>query len=59
MPAGCGSSERGAHLREVTLRGTDLIDELLSVGAAGGHVTALSTAGSELVATAWYPIDDD
>ena len=51
--------ERGAHLREVTLRGTDLIDELLSVGAAGGHVTGLSTAGSELIATAWYPIDDD
>jgi prephenate dehydrogenase len=51
--------QRSANLREVTLRGTDLIDELLSVGAAGGHLTGLSADGAELVATAWYPVDDD
>lgn len=51
--------QRGASLREVTLRGTALIDELLSVGAAGGHLTGLSADGTELVATAWYPIEDD
>jgi prephenate dehydrogenase len=51
--------ERGAHLREVTLRGTDLRDELLSVGAAGGHLTALTRSGDEFEATAWYPIGED
>jgi len=50
--------QRGQNLHEVTLRGSDLIDELLAVGAAGGYLTGLSTAGTELVATAWYPIDD-
>jgi prephenate dehydrogenase len=51
--------QRSARLREITLRGHELIDELLSVGAAGGHLTGLNADGPDLIATAWYPIDDD
>jgi prephenate dehydrogenase len=46
---------RADNLGAVTLDGDDLIDQLLAVGAAGGHVTGLQRTGSGLVISAWYP----
>lgn len=48
---------RGSGLAEVTLTGPCLIDQLVSVGAAGGHVSALQRGEGDLSVTAWYPAD--
>lgn len=49
---------RADGLQPVTLQGDDLVDQLLSVGAAGGHVSALSRGASGIVVDAWYPDGD-
>ena len=41
------------------LAGDDLVDQLLAVGAAGGHVTGVSGAAGRLVVRAWYPDERD
>ncbi len=50
--------ERVKDLHPVTLDGDELVDQLLAVGAAGGHVSGLRTAASGLVVDAWYPVGD-
>jgi prephenate dehydrogenase len=47
--------QRADGLFSVTLDGEDLIDQLLAVGAAGGHVSGIARTPSGLVADAWYP----
>jgi prephenate dehydrogenase len=47
--------ERSVGLSAVTLEPPDLIDQLLAVGAAGGHVSGLAGTVSAPLATAWYP----
>lgn len=49
---------RVADLSVVTLQGDDLVDQLLAVGAAGGHVSGLGYAGADLTVQAWYPDSD-
>jgi prephenate dehydrogenase len=46
---------RGEDLRPTTLRGDDLIEQLLAVGAAGGHVSGLGRDSRGLAVQAWYP----
>jgi prephenate dehydrogenase len=46
---------RADDLRSVTLDGEELIDQLLAVGMAGGHVSGFERIGSELAIKAWYP----
>ncbi len=46
---------RGAELIQLTLSGEDMIDQLVSVGAAGGHVTSIQGSGEDLEASVWYP----
>jgi prephenate dehydrogenase len=41
----------------VTLDGDDLVDQLLAVGAAGGHVSAIQRPESGLIVRASYPTD--
>ncbi len=41
----------------VTLRGDDLVEQLLAVGAAGGFVTALTTTDRGLQVSATYPAE--
>jgi prephenate dehydrogenase len=50
---------RAEGLAAVSLGGDDLIDQLLAVGAAGGHVTGIRSTGSELTVDGWYPDDPD
>jgi prephenate dehydrogenase len=47
--------DRGADLQPTTLRGDDLIEQLLAVGAAGGHVSGLVRESAGLAVRAWYP----
>lgn len=49
---------RADGLRPVTLRAPDLAEQLLAVGAAGGHVTGLSGSGGEPEVAAMYPDGD-
>ena len=49
---------RGHTLHPVTLSGPDLIDELLTIGPGGGHVTGITGAGEDLRVDAWYPAGD-
>jgi prephenate dehydrogenase len=49
---------RGDRLAEIKLDDDDLVDQLLAVGAAGGHVSGLTRSGSSLVVTAWYPDEE-
>ena len=49
---------RGTDLSEVTLDGEDLVDQLLAVGAAGGHVSAVRLTDTGPSVTAWYPDED-
>jgi prephenate dehydrogenase len=49
---------RGADLQPVTLDGDDLVDQLLAVGAAGGHVSAVRRGDDGPVVSAWYPEED-
>ena len=46
---------RADNLSAVNLKGHDLIDQLLAVGVAGGHVSGLEQTESGLVIRAWYP----
>jgi len=46
---------RGDGLQPTTLRGDDLIEQLLAVGAAGGHVSGLERDSTGLAVQAWYP----
>jgi len=48
---------RADQLSEVTLDGDDLVDQLLAVGAAGGHVSAIQRPESGLIVRASYPTD--
>jgi len=48
---------RADLLTEVTLDGEDLIDQLLAVGAAGGHVSGITRGEAGLIVRAWYPAD--
>ena len=50
--------QRANGLQLVTVQGADLIDQLLAVGAAGGHVSALARGAAGLTAEAWYPDED-
>lgn len=49
---------RSDQLAEVKLDGADMVDQLLAVGAAGGHVSGIDRSGGELVISAWYPDED-
>ena len=49
---------RSEPLGEVRLSGDDLIDQLLSVGSAGGHVSGICRTLAGPVVTAWYPDDE-
>ena len=49
---------RADQLAEVKLDGDDLVDQLLAVGAAGGHVSGISRTDSGLVVNAWYPDEE-
>jgi prephenate dehydrogenase len=49
---------RADQLAEVKLDGDDMVDQLLSVGAAGGHVSEITRSGDRLVISAWYPDED-
>ena len=42
----------------VTLDGDDLVDQLLAVGAAGGHVSGVRRTDAGPVISAWYPDGD-
>ena len=46
---------RGQQLTPLTLSGEDMIDQLVSVGAAGGHVVGIKGSGEEMEASVWYP----
>ena len=46
---------RGDDLQPTTLRGDDLVEQLLAVGAAGGHVSGLGRDPDGLAVQAWYP----
>jgi prephenate dehydrogenase len=46
---------RNDGLTPMTLSGADLIDQLISVGSAGGHVTALEGSGIDLQVHVRYP----
>ena len=41
----------------VTLQGADLVEQLLSIGAAGGHVTGVRAGGDGPVVQAHFPTD--
>ncbi len=49
---------RAGDLSPVTLDGDDLVDQLLAVGAAGGHVSAVRCGNAGPVVDAWYPDGD-
>jgi prephenate dehydrogenase len=49
----------GADLVAVELAGDDLIEQLLSVGAAGGYVTAIRGTEADLIVDALYPDPSD
>ena len=51
--------QRGGGLAPLTLSGDDLFDQLVSVGASGGHVTAVSGTGADLTVEAMYPPVED
>ncbi len=46
---------RYAGLTELTLSGEDLLDQLISVGSAGGHVTAVEGSGAQTQVHVRYP----
>ena len=49
---------RGDQLAAVTLDGDELVDQLLAVGAAGGHVSGVARAAGGLKISAWYPDEE-
>ena len=46
---------RGDQLTQLTLAGEDMIDQLISVGAAGGHVVSMQGSGDDMEVSVWYP----
>ncbi|MEO5833135.1 MAG: prephenate dehydrogenase [Nakamurella sp.] len=50
--------ERGTALQSVQLDGDDLVDQLLSVGSAGGHVSGIHGSDTAPVVDAHYPDPD-
>lgn len=46
---------RGGDLTAIELSGDDLVEQLLSVGTAGGHITAIRGGGPDLIVDAQYP----
>jgi prephenate dehydrogenase len=49
---------RGDQLSAVTLDGDQLLDQLLAVGAAGGHVSGIDRTDSGITISAWYPDEE-
>jgi prephenate dehydrogenase len=49
---------RGDQLVEVKLDGEDMVDQLLAVGAAGGHVSGITRTPDGLAVNAWYPDEE-
>ncbi len=49
---------RADQLAEVKLEGEDMVDQLLAVGAAGGHVSGINRSADGLVVHAWYPDEE-
>lgn len=49
---------RSAGLSSVTLAGDDMVDQLLAVGMAGGHVSGIEHRPAGLAVSAWYPDGD-
>lgn len=45
-------------LEPITLSGDEMVEQLLSVGAAGGHVTAIHAGPGGLIVRAMYPTGD-
>ncbi|MEP6561214.1 MAG: prephenate dehydrogenase [Nakamurella sp.] len=50
--------QRADQLRAVTLDGDDLLDQLLAVGSAGGHVSGIERTTDGLTISAWYPDEE-
>ncbi len=50
---------RAEKLARLTLSGEDMVDQLISVGSAGGHVTAIRGGGADIEVDVWYPDDLD
>ena len=50
---------KGDSLVELTLAGEDMIDQLISVGSAGGHVASIRGAGPTTEVQVWYPDEVD
>ncbi|MET3805728.1 prephenate dehydrogenase [Nakamurella sp. UYEF19] len=50
---------RGSTLVPLTLSGEDMIDQLISVGSAGGHVTGIVGSGDDLQVHVRYPREDE
>jgi prephenate dehydrogenase len=46
---------RADELTAVTLEGAEMVDQLLAVGMAGGHVSGFERTPSGLAIKAWYP----
>jgi prephenate dehydrogenase len=51
-------NDRGNQLSAVTLDGDELVDQLLAVGAAGGHVSGVERTAGGLKISAWYPDEE-
>lgn len=49
--------QRADELAAVTLDGDELTDQLLAVGAAGGHVSGVQRTDDGLTVSAWYPAE--
>ncbi len=49
---------RGSSLRALTISGSDVVEELLAVGSAGGHVSGIDGSATDLRVEAWYPAED-
>ena len=49
--------DRGTALQPLTITGADVVEELLAVGAAGGHVSRISGSAADLSVEAWYPVE--
>jgi prephenate dehydrogenase len=50
--------ERLAGLELITLRGDDMVEQLLALGSGGGYVTAIGTGPDGLTVTGMYPSGD-
>jgi prephenate dehydrogenase len=50
--------ERLVGLEPITLRGDEMVEQLLSLGSGGGYVTAIGTGPGGLTVTGMYPTGD-